>query len=157
MKSTALPLIIAFLVLAAAGAIVSWAFFHRDRQLQLVDIPPSYLSSVDTSRFSVQPLVLTREFPDDSVLLIFPANTSLQHIFVYDQKNYNRLLFGDHHGMPLFFADAEGLSAMKGKPVINLSDHPGGKYFIHVTSCNFGGFLQIELEDMGSGDDASAK
>lgn len=147
MRRSFLPILIALFVLFAAGGYVVWIVFSKERQFQKVEIPEAYLETVDTSRFSVTPLTLIRSLPDDSVLVFFPKQESKSQVFLYDQVNYNRLLFGDHHGIPLFLPDSEGLKAMFGRSVINFSGVPAGKYYMHVTACNFGGFLQLNITD----------
>ncbi len=147
MRRSILPIFIAFLVLFSAGGIVSFIFFQRERQFQKIEIPASYLETADTSRFSVTPILLNRNFQDDSLLIFFPKNETHAEVFLYDQTNYNRLLFGDHHGTPVFLPDLEGLTAIFGRPVINLSRFPAGKYYVHVKPCDFGGFLQLNVSD----------
>jgi hypothetical protein len=147
MRRSVLPIGIAFIILFAAGAIVTWIFFQRERQFQKIEIPASYLETADSSRFSVTPIMINRNFPDDSVLVFFPKTETHSQVYLYDQKNYNRLLFGDHHGTPEFLPDLEGMSAMFDRPVINLSGFPAGKYYVHVTPCDFGGYLQLNISD----------
>jgi hypothetical protein len=147
MKRSVFPIIIALIVLFSVGGIVSWIFLHHERQFLKIEIPESYLETTDTSRFSVQPIILTRSLPNDSVLILFPKKEKQSEVFLYDQLNYNRLLYGDHHGVPIFVPDAEGLSAMFDRPVINFSGFPSGKYYVHVTACDFGGFLQLNISD----------
>lgn len=122
-------------------------FFERERQFQKIEIPISYLETADTSRFSVTPILVDRSFPDDSLLVFFPKNERHSQVYLYDQKNYNRLLFGDHHGVPVFLPDLEGMSAIFDRPVLNLSGFSSGKYYVHVTACDFGGFLQLIIND----------
>src|ERR1700751_3225393 len=107
MKRSIFPIIIALIVLFSVGGIVSWIFLHHERQFLKIEIPESYLETTDTSRFSVQPIVLTRNLPGDSVLIFFPKKEKKSEVFLYDQLNYNRLLYGDHHGVPIFVPDAE--------------------------------------------------
>ena len=147
MKRTLFPVAIAVLVLAGSGAIVSWVFFSRSRELQKIEIPQSYLQTTDTSRFSIQPVLLTRKYFDDSLLLLFPKENKNSQLFVYDQNNYDRLLFGDHKANPRSQRDAEAMHAVFGRSVLNLSSYPAGKYYVHITSCNFGGFFEIEILD----------
>jgi hypothetical protein len=147
MKRSLFPILIALLVLFSIGGIVSYVFLGKERQFLKVEIPPSYLETTDTSRFSVQPIPITRSFDSDSVLVFFPKNKKKSEIFLYDQINYNRLLFGDHHGTPIFIPDAEGLRVLFERPVINVSGFPSGKYYVHLTSCDFGGFLQLNISD----------
>ena len=148
MRRSFFPLLLAILVLLGAGAYVGWIFFHKDHhpQLQLVEVPESYLETSDTSSYSVQPIDLKRSFSDDSVLLLFPASQRGHEIFIYDSLNYDRLLFGDRKGAPMFIPSSEGLSAIFGRPVLNHSGLANGKYYVHVTDCNFAGFFEIELE-----------
>ena len=147
MRRSILPILIAFIVLFSAGAVVIVIFFERERQFQKIEIPTSYLETADTSRFSVTPILISRSFPDDSLLVFFPKGEKRSQVFLYDQKNYNRLLFGDHHGSPIFLPDLEGMTAIFDRPVINLSGFPSGKYYVHVTACSFGGFLQLNICD----------
>ncbi|HLG02236.1 MAG TPA: hypothetical protein VI731_01495 [Bacteroidia bacterium] len=147
MRNSVLPIVIAVLVFVSAGVFVSWVFFTREREFRKVDVPASWLETADTSRFSVQPVLLGRNYPDDSVLVLFPKTNKKSQVFIYDQKNYYRLLFGDHRGNPIAQPNAEGYAALFGRPVLNLSNYPQGKYYVHVTSCSFGGFLEIELLD----------
>src|SRR5687767_3534097 len=100
MKGSLVPIVIALLVFLGVGTVVSWVFFKRERHFHKVEVPPSWLENADTSRFSVQPVLLGRNFPDDSVLMFFPEENKRSQIYIYDQKNYNRLLFGDHRGQP---------------------------------------------------------
>jgi hypothetical protein len=148
MRRSFFPVLLAVVVLFAAGGFVGWILFSRERQLQKIEIPEAYLEAVDTSRFSITPIPLTRSFPDDSLLIFFPKQeNSRSQVYLYDQENYDRLLFGDHHGVPVFLPDLEGMKAMFGRPVINLSGVPAGKYYVHVTACSFGGFLQLHISD----------
>ncbi len=147
MKRSVLPILIAFLVLFAVVGIASRIFFQHQRQFLKIEIPPSYLETTDSSRFSLQPILITRSLPDDSMLVFFPKKEIKPEVFLYDQLNYNRLLFGDHHGVPTFIPDDEGLTAMFNRPILNLSGFPSGKYYVHVTNCDFGGFLQLNISD----------
>lgn len=147
MKGSLFPVVFAFLILLGAGGMAAWIYYEKERQYHKVEIPASWLESADTSRFSVQPISLTRTSSDDSLLLFFPHQENRSQIYLYDQENYNRLLFGDHHGMPTFLPDMEGMKALYGRPVINLSGFPEGKYYVHVTACSFGGFLQLSISD----------
>lgn len=147
MRSSFFPVTIAVLVLLGAGSAAAWLFLDRERHFQKVEIPESYLETTDTSRYSVQPVLLTRNFPDDSILVLFPAGEERSQVFLYDQANYNRLLYGDHHGIPMSQPNSEGYRAVFGRPVLNMSGFPEGKYYVHVTGCNFGGFFQVEIAD----------
>ena len=147
MRRSFLPVFLAIAALFTAGGMAVKFAFSRQRQFQKVEIPVSYLETSDTSRFSVTPITLLRTYSDDSLLVFFPKQQSGSQIYLYDQSNYNRLLFGDHHGVPLFLPDLEGLTAMNGRPVVNLSRFSEGKYYVHVTACNFGGFLQLNIRD----------
>ncbi|MDQ3111946.1 MAG: hypothetical protein M3R17_18830 [Bacteroidota bacterium] len=147
MRRSFFPLFIGIAVLLSAGGFVMWNLFSPQRQLHKIEIPEAYLETTDTSRFSVTPLTINRTFPDDSVLVFFPKQKSSSHIYLYDQANYNRLLFGDHHAVPVFLPDYEGMKAMFGRSVLNLSGMPEGKYYVHVTACSFGGFLQFSIKD----------
>lgn len=147
MRRSIFPFVLGFLVLLGVGYFVYQIFSTREREFQKLEIPASYLETVDTSRFSIQPLLLTRAFPDDSILVLFPENKSNSQIFIYNEKNYSRLLFGDHQAIPLSQPNADGYAAVYGRPVLNLSGFDAGKYYVHVTSCNFGGFLEIEVAD----------
>ncbi len=147
MRKSFLPIFIAITVLLAAGSYVSWILFSKERQLQKIEIPESYLGTSDTSRFSVTPVVLNRVSKEDSILVFFPKQRSRSQVYIYDQANYNRILYGDHHGVPIFLGDLEGLTAIYGRPVINLSGFPSGKYYVHITACDFGGFLQLNISD----------
>lgn len=148
MRRSFFPLLIAFIMLFAVGGYVGWILYSRERQLQKIEIPEVYLEAADTSRFSITPITLTRNYPDDSLLVFFPKQeNSRSQVYLYDQANYNRLLFGDHHGVPVFLPDQVGMKAMFGRPVINLSGFAAGKYYVHVTACSFGGFLQLNISD----------
>ncbi|MBI3509387.1 MAG: hypothetical protein HY064_01900 [Bacteroidetes bacterium] len=147
MKRTFFPIVIAVIVLVTAGAVVLWVFFSKEREFQKIEIPGSYLELTDSSRFALQPILIVRKFPDDSILVLFPGSENHSQVFLYDQKNYNRLLFGDHKGEPVIQSVDEGLSALMNRKVINLSNYKSGKYYVHATACNFGGFLELELLD----------
>jgi hypothetical protein len=147
MRRSILPISIALIICLSAGLLAAWVFFGRERHFRKVDIPVAWLETIDTSRFSVQPIRLDRSFPDDSVLVFLPGENSRGQIYLYDQKNYQRLLYGDHHAIPLSQPNAAGYAALFGQPVLNLSNFATGKYYVHVTSCNYAGFLQIELVD----------
>jgi hypothetical protein len=147
MRRSFWPVFIAVAVLFSAGGLVWWTLFGKTRHFQKVEIPAAFLETTDTSRFSVTPLLLKRNFPDDSLLIFFPKQERRSQVYVYDQANYNRLLFGDHRGTPVFLPDLQGMTALFGRPVVNLSGFPQGKYYIHVTACDFGGFLQMNISD----------
>ena len=89
MKRSFLPVLIAILILAGAGLIVTYVLFSREREFQKVEIPPSYLELADSSRFALQPILLSRKFKDDSVLVMFPQGNGRSQIYLYDQKSYN--------------------------------------------------------------------
>jgi hypothetical protein len=149
MRNSLLPVLIAVLILFGAGAFVTWIFLHPERNFKKIEIPESYLATSDTSRFSLQPVQLERENAGDSIMIFFPEGKSGSQVFLYDHKNYDRLLYGDHHGAPIPQPYAAGYAAQFGRPVLNLSGFAAGKYYIHVTSCNFGGFFEIQLMDDG--------
>ncbi len=147
MRRSFFPVFLAIIVLFAAGGYGIWILNSKERQFHKVEIPETYLETTDTSRFSVTPINLKRNFPDDSLLIFFPKQKIRSQVYLYDQANYQRLLFGDHHGVPVFLPDMEGMKALFGRPVINLSGMPQGKYYVHVTACSFGGFLQLNVSD----------
>ncbi len=147
MRRSFFPVFLAIVVLITAGGFVFWILTGKERQLHKVEIPEAYLEATDTSRFSVTPITLKRIFPDDSLLIFFPKQKIRSQVYLYDQANYQRLLFGDHHGVPLFLPDMEGMKALFGRPVINLSGVPQGNYYVHVTACSYGGFLQLIVSD----------
>jgi hypothetical protein len=153
MRKAIIPIILAVIVLSTAGYFAYQTFTERPRQVQKIEIPESCLETSDTSRYRVQPIFLERHFSDDSILVFFPEKSKKSQLFMYDQSNYSRLVYGDRKGIPMVSqAEAASYKALFGRPAINLSGRPEGKYYVHVTHCNFGGFIEIVLADKTKAD-----
>jgi hypothetical protein len=141
------PFLIAFAVLAFIGWFVITEMSVRQRGVQKIEVPESYLETLDTSRYSIQGILLQRKYPDDSLLILFPENNRESQLYVYDQKNYSRMLLGYTDVITVPQESKDILKARMQRPVVNLSGLPAGKYYLHVTECNFGGYFEIEIAD----------
>lgn len=141
------PFLLAFAVLAITAWIVISELTSRQRGVQKIEVPESYLETMDTSRYSIQSILLERKYPDDSLLILFPEGNRESQFYVYDQKNYSRLLLGYTDVVTVPQENKEILKARLHRPVVNLSGLKAGKYYLHVTECNFGGYFEIEIAD----------
>jgi hypothetical protein len=141
------PFLLAFAVLAITGWFVVSELTSRQRGVQKIEVPESYLETMDTSRYSIQGILLERKYIDDSLLILFPENNSESQFYVYDQKNYSRMLLGYTDVVTVPQENKEILKARMHRPVVNLSGLKAGKYYLHVTECNFGGYFEIEITD----------
>lgn len=141
------PFILAFIVLGIAAWFVLSEVLSRPRQVQKIEVPESYLETMDTSRYSIQSILLERQYPDDSLLILFPEENRNSEFYLYDQKNYFRMLLGYNDIVTVPQENKEILNARMHRPVVNLSGLPEGKYYLHVTACNFGGYFEIEIAD----------
>lgn len=136
-------------MLAVAAFFVLSEAFSRQRQVQKIEVPDTYLETMDTSRYSIQSILLERKFSDDSLLILFPEQNRSSDFYLYDQKNYYRMLLGYDDIVTVPQENREILNARLHRPVVNLSGLPEGKYYLHVTACNFGGYFEIEILDSG--------
>lgn len=143
------PFVLALAVLSVAAWFVLSEIFSRQRSVQKIEVPESYLETMDTSRYSVQSITLERGYPDDSLLVLFPEANRNSEFYLYDQKNYNRMLLGYSDIVSVPQENKEILDARMHRPVVNLSGLKEGKYYLHVTACNFGGYFEIEIADTG--------
>ena len=150
MLRKSLPFVLAFIVLGITAWFVLTEVFSRQRGVQKIEVPETYLETMDTSRYSIQSILLERAYPDDSLLILFPENNSESQFYVYDQKNYNRMLLGYHDIVTIPQENKDILKARMHRPVVNLSGLSPGKYSLHVTGCNFGGYFEIEIADAAS-------
>ena len=141
------PFLLAFFVLGFAAWFVFSEVFARQRGVQKIEVPESYLETMDSSRYSVQSILLERAFPDDSLLILFPEENRSSEFYLYDRKNYTRLLLGYHDVVTVPQENREILNAAFHRPVVNLSGLDPGKYYLHVTACIFGGYFEIEIAD----------
>jgi hypothetical protein len=142
-----LPFIIAFAVFAVAAWFVLDETMNRQRCVQKIEVPEEYLNTLDSSRYSVQSLLLERTYRDDSLLMIFPEANRKSEIYLYDRRNYYRLLLGYNDVVAIPQENKEILKALLNRPVVNLSGLEPGKYYVHATSCNFGGYFEVEISD----------
>jgi hypothetical protein len=150
MLRKSLPFIVAFAVLALTGWFVLSELFSRHRSVQKIEVPESYLETMDTSRYSIQGILLERKYKDDSLLILFPQGNRESQFYLYDQKNYSRMLLGYSDVVTVPQENKEILKARLQRPVVNLSGLNTGKYYLHVTGCNFGGYFEIEITDIGA-------
>lgn len=141
------PFLLAFTVLGFTAWYVYTELSARQRSVQKIEVPESYLETMDTSRYGIQGILLERKFPDDSLLILFPKNNKESQCYVYDQKNYLRILLGYPSVVTIPQENKEILKARMQRPVVNLSGLPAGKYYLHITKCNFGGYFEIEIAD----------
>ncbi len=121
--------------------------FSRERCVQKIEVPEEYLETMDTSRYAIQSILLERTYQDDSLLILFPVENQKSEVYLYDQKNYFRLLLGYSDVVSVSQENRDLLRAVFDRPVVNLSGLPPGKYYLHATSCNFGGYFEITLSD----------
>jgi hypothetical protein len=137
--------VIGFIILAVLACVgyMVWKIFQPERNVIRINIPESYLNNTDTSRFSLYPIAVSRKKSDDSILVFFPVVERRASLFVYDSLNYQLLMHGDKRARPLL--QPHGLRERTGKPTLNLSRLQNGSYFAHLTSCNYGGFFEIQL------------
>jgi hypothetical protein len=143
------PFLLAFIVLGIAAWFVLSEIFSRPRGVQKIEVPTSYLETMDSSRYSVQSILLERAYPDDSLLILFPEENRNSEFYLYDQKNYFRMLLGYNDVVAVPQENKDILGARMQRPVVNLSGLNPGKYYLHVTACNFGGYFEIEIVDSG--------
>ena len=135
-----------FMVLLGIGAIDvgAWIMLDEKRRIVEIQIPAEVLETVDTSRYSIYPVMLQRFSEKDCVLVTFPpglsSNVSLQ---LYDSARFERLKSGNRNVAPLSYPLR--LGKWMQKPIINLSGQPDGSYYTRLSYCNFGGFIQIQL------------
>lgn len=141
------PFIVAIIILAFVGWYIVAEIMSRPRSVQKIEVPESYLMTMDTSRYSIQSLVLERKHADDSLLILFPEANRQSDFYVYDQKNYNRMLLGYSDIVAVPQENKDILNARMHRPVVNLSGLQAGKYYLHVTACNFGGYFEIQIVD----------
>ena len=141
------PFIVAIIILAFVGWYIVAEIMSRPRSVQKIEVPESYLMTMDTSRYSIQSLVLERKYADDSLLILFPEANRQSDFYVYDQKNYNRMLLGYSDIVAVPQENKDILNARMHRPVVNLSGLQAGKYYLHVTACNFGGYFEIQIVD----------
>ncbi|GAB4133875.1 MAG: hypothetical protein Fur0041_06480 [Bacteroidia bacterium] len=147
MKTSVIPVIIGLLILCGAGGFAWWVFFHHERQLQIVEIPESYFTTSDTSRFGLQSLTIERLCHDDSILVVFPVTERKTEAFVYDAPSFEKMKAFNTSALPLSQPHVDLLKAYCKKPVINMSGYDPGKYYIHLTACNYAGFFEIEIRN----------
>lgn len=141
------PFIIAFAVFAVAAWFVVAETLNRQRCVQKIEVPEEYLNTLDSSRYSVQSLLLERTYHDDSLLMLFPEANRKSEIYLYDRRNYYRLLLGYNDVVTIPQENKEILRALFNRPVVNLSGLEAGKYYVHATACNFGGYFEVEISD----------
>jgi hypothetical protein len=141
------PIFIAFGVFAVAAWFVFAETMNRQRCVQKIEVPEEYLNTLDSSRYSVQSLIVERTYHDDSLLMLFPEANRKSEIYLYDRRNYYRLLLGYNDVVTIPQENKEILRALFNRPVVNLSGLEAGKYYIHATSCNFGGYFEVEVSD----------
>lgn len=141
------PFIIAFAVFAVAAWFVFAETLNRQRCVQKIEVPEEYLNTLDSSRYSVQSLLLERTYQDDSLLMLFPEANRKSEIYLYDRRNYYRLLLGYNDVVTIPQENKEILRALFNRPVVNLSGLEPGKYYVHATACNFGGYFEVEISD----------
>lgn len=147
MRRSIIPILLAFIVLLGVGWYVLSEVFDRERSIQKVEVPEEYLETLDSSRYSIQSILLERVFTDDSILILFPESNKKSMVYLYDQKNYFRLLLGYKDVSTIPQENKDILMAVLNRPVVNLSGLKAGKYYLHATSCNFGGYFEITLSD----------
>jgi len=141
------PVILAFVVLAIAAWFVFSESMNRERCVQKIEVPEEYLNTLDSSRYSVQSLLLERTYTDDSLLMLFPEANRKSEIYLYDRRNYYRMLLGYNDVVTIPQENKEILRALFSRPVVNLSGLEPGKYYVHATACNFGGYFEVEISD----------
>jgi len=141
------PFVVAFIILGITAWFVLSELFSRQRGVQKIEVPETYLATMDTSRYSIQGILLERKYPDDSLLILFPESNNESQFYVYDQKNYYRLLLGYTDVVTIPQENKDILKARMHRPVVNLSGLKPGKYYLHVTQCNFGGYFEIEIAE----------
>jgi hypothetical protein len=150
MRRNLLPVIVALCVLCGVGWMVFTELTHRERNVQKIEVPESYLETMDTSRYSIQSILLERQNEDDSLIILFPESNERSVVYLYDQKNYYRMMLGYSDFTTIPQENKEILKALFNRPVVNLSGLKEGKYYLHATTCNFGGFFEITISDHSS-------
>ena len=141
------PFLLAIAVFAVAAWFVIGETLNRERCVQKIEVPEEYLSTLDSSRYSVQSILLERTYADDSLLMLFPEANRKSEIYLYDRRNYYRLLLGYNDVLTIPQENKEILKALFNRPVVNLSGLEPGKYYVHATACNFGGYFEVEISD----------
>ena len=141
------PILLAFLILSVTAWFVLSEVFSRERCVQKIEVPEEYLETMDTSRYAIQSILLERTYKDDSLLILFPVENKKSEVYLYDQKNYFRLLLGYSDVVSVSQENRDLLRAVFDRPVVNLSGLSPGKYYLHATSCNFGGYFEITISD----------
>ncbi|MCU0434010.1 MAG: hypothetical protein MUC87_11190 [Bacteroidia bacterium] len=122
-----------------------WLFLRDKPPVLRVEIPEELVNLSEPSKFDVQPVDLKRNKFGDQLQVFFPAVKRETRVSVYTEQNYRRLMQETGQVSPLYLTDAEQLRAVHGRPVLNFSNLPDGSYYVHLSSCNYGGYFCFRL------------
>jgi hypothetical protein len=144
-KSNRLPVFAGVLLLLAASGWAGWLLLREKPPVLRVEIPEALLNLTEPSKFDVQPVDLKRKQFGDQLLVFFPEVKRETRVSIYTEGNYKRLIQDLGKASSLYLADAEHLRAVHGRPVLNFSLLPDGNYYVHLSSCNYGGYFCFRL------------
>jgi hypothetical protein len=145
MKSTRIFVLIGVVLLALVLGWFGWLLFREKKTETRIEIPAELINLSEPSRFDVQPVNLKRNKFGNQLLVFFPKVKRETRVSVYTEANYKRLIQDLGQVKPLYLADAEHLRAVHGRPVLNFSVLPDGNYYVHLSSCNYGGYFCFRL------------
>lgn len=148
MKSNRVPLFIGIFLLLAVMGWLGWLLLREKPPVLQVEIPEALINLSEPSRFDVQPVDLKRNKFGDQLRVLFPKVKRETHVSVFTEGNYKRLIQDLGQATPLYLADAEHLRVLHGRPVLNFSTLPDGNYYVHLSSCNYGGYFCFRLSTL---------
>ena len=100
------------------------------------------MEGCETGKGDCKPIVLTRHSLQDSVKVIFPSGGTSSSVFVYTGEEFIPWFKGTPNDQPKPLRHDHKYSG-EGRPAIDLTGLPDGKYSAYMLSCNLGGSLEL--------------
>ncbi len=104
------------------------------------NVPFDVLEGCETGQGKCDPVTITRSSLSDSVVLIFPSGGTQSDVFLYDVNEKDKSAFSQPKPIR-----QDQRFAGEGKPSLDLTGLPDGKYRSQMVACGLGGGFDLVI------------
>lgn len=103
-----------------------------------------YLEGCETGKGDCNPVTIERHSKKDSITLIFPNGGTLTDIYLYTESSFTKWMSGTPQDEPKPLRH-DHKEANQGKPFLDLTGLPDGKYRPRMLGCGLGGGFKLTI------------
>ena len=103
-----------------------------------------YLEGCETGSGDCNPVIIERQSIPDSITLIFPNGGTLTDVYLYTESSFTKWMSGKPQDEPKPLRH-DRKEVGQGKPFLDLTGLPDGKYKPWMLGCGLGGGFELTI------------